>query len=120
MSYETIKFEKEEGFCLITLNRPKALNALNVKMWNEMNQVLDLINNDDNIKAFIFTGSPRPDGRPCFCAGADIKEMSTFMSGGQFAPSESTQDAPSSPVPKGMTPSAIRNGPWSGIRQSSR
>jgi enoyl-CoA hydratase/carnithine racemase len=100
MSYETIKFEKEDGFCLITLNRPKSLNALNVKMWSELDQVLDIINNDDKIKAFIFTGALRPDGRSCFCAGADVKEMATFMSGGQFAPPESTQDAPSARIPK--------------------
>ena len=100
MSYETIKFEKEDGFCVITLNRPKSLNALNVKMWSELDQVLDIIDNDDGIKAFIFTGAPRSDGRPCFCAGADVKEMAGFMSGGQFATPESTQDAPSARPPK--------------------
>jgi len=100
MSYETIKYEREDGFCIITLNRPKALNALNVKMWVELEQVLDLIDNDDEIKAFIFVGAPRPDGRPCFCAGADVKEMAGFISGGQFAQTESAQkvqEAPSAP-----------------------
>ncbi|MCK5654299.1 MAG: enoyl-CoA hydratase/isomerase family protein [Dehalococcoidia bacterium] len=90
--YETIKYEKEAGFCVITLNRPKSLNALNVKMWGELNSALDDIDNDDEIKAFIFTGTPRPDGKPCFCAGADLKEMAGFISGGVLP--ESADGAP--------------------------
>jgi len=82
VDFETITFKKEGGFATITLNRPKSLNALNVKMWSELNQALDIVDNDDDIRAFVFTGSPRPDGRPCFCAGADLKEMSGFTSGG--------------------------------------
>jgi len=80
--YETIIYEKGEGLATITLNRPKSLNALNVKMWGELNSALDDIDNDDEIKVFIFTGAPRPDGRPCFCAGVDLKELSGFTSGG--------------------------------------
>ena len=91
MSYETIKYEKEDGFCVITLNRPKSLNALSVKMWTELDHAVELIGNDDDIKAFIFTGAPRPDGRPCFCAGGDIKEMASFMSGGQFTKTDNAQ-----------------------------
>lgn len=109
MSYETIKYEKKDGFCLITLNRPKSLNALNVKMWGELDHVLDIIDNDDKIKAFIFTGAPRPDGRPCFCSGADIKEMAGFMSGGQFAQTESAQavqEAPNAPSASARVPKA--------------
>ena len=106
MSYETIKYEKKDGFCLVTLNRPKSLNALNVKMWTELDHVMNIIDSDNDIKAFVFTGAPRSDGRPCFCAGADVKEMAGFISGGQFAPTESTQaaqeapNAPSARVPK--------------------
>jgi enoyl-CoA hydratase/carnithine racemase len=80
--YETIKYEKEDGYAVITLNRPKSLNALSIKMWQELNHALDMVDNDDDIRAFIFTGSPRPDGRPCFCAGADLKEMAGFTSDG--------------------------------------
>jgi len=85
MAYETIKYEKEEGFCVITLNRPQALNALNVKMWQELDSAMDEITGDDEIRAFIFTGAPRPDGRPCFCAGADLKEMAGFQADGSMA-----------------------------------
>lgn len=82
--YKTIKFEKREGYCLITLNRPKALNTLNVQMWDELNDAHEWIDRDDEINAFIFTGAPRPDGRPCFCAGGDLKEMSTLVPEGQI------------------------------------
>lgn len=99
--YETIKYEKEAGFGVITLNRPKSLNALSIKMWQELNDVLNVIDNDDDIRAFIFTGSPRPDGRPCFCAGADLKEMAGFTSDGvlegsvEEAPANVTLNKPS-------------------------
>jgi enoyl-CoA hydratase/carnithine racemase len=103
--YETIKYEKEDGFCVITLNRPKSLNALNIKMWGELNSALNEIDNDDEIKAFIFTGTPRPDGRPCFCAGADLKEMAGFTSGGGLP--ESVDEAPANITL--MKPSGVKN-----------
>jgi enoyl-CoA hydratase/carnithine racemase len=99
--YETIKYEKEDGYAVITLNRPKSLNALSIKMWQELNHALDMVDNDDDIRAFIFTGSPRPDGRPCFCAGADLKEMAGFTSDGvlegsvEEAPANVTLNKPS-------------------------
>jgi enoyl-CoA hydratase len=92
MAFETIKFERQDGYCIITLNRPKSLNALNVKMWTELTEAINLIDNDDSIKAFIFTGAPRPDGRPCFCSGADLKEMAGNTSGGVLK--EGSSDAP--------------------------
>lgn len=98
-SYETIKYEKEDGFCVITLNRPKSLNALNVQMWMDLGSALNEIDNDDEIKAFIFTGAPRPDGRPCFCAGADLKEMAGFATGGVVPTAPNTAPAPPRPSP---------------------
>ena len=86
MSYETIKYEKGDGFCVITLNRPERLNALNVRMWQDLDSALDEIMQDHEIKTFIYTGAPRPDGRPCFCAGADLKEMAGAPSEGRSAP----------------------------------
>jgi enoyl-CoA hydratase/carnithine racemase len=79
VTYETILYEKKDGYCLITLNRPQSLNALNVQMWKDISSALDEIEKDDEIKVFIFTGAPRPDGRPCFCPGGDLKEMATFV-----------------------------------------
>ena len=84
MEFETIKYEKEDGFVLVTLNRPERLNALNVKMWNELDQAMAMFAADMESKVIIYTGAPRIDGRPAFCAGADLKEMSGFQSeGGQ-------------------------------------
>ncbi|EJD03408.1 ClpP/crotonase [Fomitiporia mediterranea MF3/22] len=59
-----------EGVALITLNRPKALNALNGALISELNNALESIEQDDSVKAVVITGSER-----AFAAGADIKEM---------------------------------------------
>jgi enoyl-CoA hydratase/carnithine racemase len=93
MSYETIKYEKEEGFVVITLNRPASLNALSVKMWEELSQAITAFDSDDDVRAAVFTGASRPDGRPCFCAGGDLKEMSTFTAGGELQGSDATDVA---------------------------
>jgi len=75
--YKTIKYEKDKegGFALITLNRPDALNAQNVQMKKELQWVFHEVLKDPDVKVYIFTGAPRADGSPCFCAGMDLKEM---------------------------------------------
>lgn len=62
--------EREEGFALIRLNRPAALNALNNAMMDELSLVIPALDADPEIRAIILTGSDR-----AFAAGADIKEM---------------------------------------------
>ena len=59
-----------EGVALITLNRPKALNALCSPLISELNDALDRIEKDEGVKAIVITGSEK-----AFAAGADIKEM---------------------------------------------
>ncbi len=75
--YKTIKYEKDKegGFALITLNRPDALNAQNVQMKKELQWVFHEVMKDPEVKVYIFTGAPKADGQPCFCAGMDLKEM---------------------------------------------
>lgn len=75
--YETIKYEKDKegGFSLITLNRPEALNAQNVQMKKELQWAFYEVMKDPDVKVYIFTGAPRKNGQPCFCAGMDLKEM---------------------------------------------
>lgn len=69
--YENILTARPEpGVALVTLNRPKALNALNSALVAELNEALRLIDADREIGAIVLTGSER-----AFAAGADIKEM---------------------------------------------
>jgi enoyl-CoA hydratase len=70
MSYETILVETRGKVGLITLNRPKALNALNSSVIAELNTVLDGFERDPGIGCVVMTGSEK-----AFAAGADIKEM---------------------------------------------
>lgn len=70
MPYETILTETRGHVGLITLNRPKALNALNSQLVAELGQALDAYEADDDIGAIVLTGSEK-----AFAAGADIKEM---------------------------------------------
>jgi len=75
VKYETILFEKEDHICIITLNRPQRLNALSMQLIDELSKVVDDIEADDEIRVAIITGASRQDGRPCFSAGVDIKEI---------------------------------------------
>ena len=70
MKFETILLEKRDRVGLITLNRPKALNALCEQLIAELEQALNELENDPNIGAIVVTGSEK-----AFAAGADIKEM---------------------------------------------
>jgi enoyl-CoA hydratase len=70
MAYETILVETRGKVGLITLNRPKALNALNSTLLGEVNRALDAFESDRNIGCIVITGSEK-----AFAAGADIKEM---------------------------------------------
>lgn len=75
MAYETILYNKENGIGIITLNRPKSLNALNSQLIRELNEVLDEIEKDDSVSVVIVTGHEK-----FFAAGADITEISTLAS----------------------------------------
>lgn len=76
MKYECLTYKKlEGGVALITLNRPDRLNALSTQLQDELWKALDEVEKDDEVRAMVFTGAPRPDGRPCFSAGADLKEI---------------------------------------------
>ncbi len=70
MAYENIIYEVRGAVALITLNRPKALNALNSPLISELGDALATIQADDGIGAVVVTGSEK-----AFAAGADIKEM---------------------------------------------
>jgi enoyl-CoA hydratase len=70
MTYETLIVETRGAVGLVTLNRPKALNALNAALVAELSQALDAFEADPAIGAIVIAG-----GEKAFAAGADIKEM---------------------------------------------
>ena len=73
MDYQNIIYSAENGIATITINRPKALNALNLATMTELKDVVAKIAVDPEVKVVIITGS----GSKSFVAGADIVEMST-------------------------------------------
>lgn len=68
--YENIKYEAREGIGYVTINRPKAMNALNTDVLGELYDVFTKIEGDAEIKAVILTGEGK-----AFVAGADIAQM---------------------------------------------
>ena len=76
--YQNLIFEKKDGIAYITINRPKALNALNKDVYDELDPVLDEIAVDESVKVVIVTGS----GEKSFIAGADIAYMLPMSSPG--------------------------------------
>jgi enoyl-CoA hydratase len=72
MAYENILTEKRGRVGIVTLNRPKALNALCAALIAELGQALDAFEADDAVGCIVITGSEK-----AFAAGADIKEMAS-------------------------------------------
>lgn len=69
--YSTLLITEESNVAIVTINRPKALNALNSTVLDELAQAFDELAANDNVKAVILTGS----GEKAFVAGADITQM---------------------------------------------
>lgn len=63
------------GIAIVVLNRPERLNAISNELGRELNFLFDRIEMDEEVRVVIITGAPRPDGRPCFCAGGDLKDV---------------------------------------------
>ena len=72
MAYETILVERAGAVAVLTLNRPKALNALNETMLGELERAMVELEGDRSVLAVVLTGS----GDRAFAAGADIGELS--------------------------------------------
>jgi enoyl-CoA hydratase len=71
MAYENILFEPADGVAVITLNRPKVLNALSMALTLELDTAISRCEADEDVRAIIITGA----GEKAFSAGADIHEM---------------------------------------------
>lgn len=72
MAFETLLIEIEEKVALVTINRPKALNALNEQVLDELSLAFNELEQNDEVRVIIVTGS----GEKAFVAGADIAFMS--------------------------------------------
>jgi enoyl-CoA hydratase len=71
MGYEKIMFEVKDGIAVLTVNRPKKMNALNFQTMDEIQAAVGEVHADDSIRALIITGA----GDKAFVAGADISEF---------------------------------------------
>jgi enoyl-CoA hydratase len=69
-TYETILVDQRDRVGIVTLNRPEALNALNVQVMHDVTDACQALDRDPGIGCILLTGSAR-----AFAAGADIKEM---------------------------------------------
>lgn len=86
MDYEILQIERNDEIAVVTVSRPKAMNALNTRFFEEMDHAVEQFKGDIDLRAVIITG----DGK-AFVAGADIAEMkdksereaSVFASRGQ-------------------------------------
>ncbi len=70
MDFKNLTIAKEENVAVLTINRPKALNALNTELLNELDKAIDVLKEEDDVFVIIITGEGK-----AFVAGADIGEM---------------------------------------------
>jgi len=87
MEFKILKLEVTNKIALITISRPQALNALNSDFFAEMDEMLNQISADKEVRAIIITGEGK-----AFVAGADIAEMSNMDSEQGKAFSKKGQD----------------------------
>jgi enoyl-CoA hydratase len=71
MAFDNLLLERDDAIALVTINRPKVLNALNTQTLDELRRVLADLRQDDSVRVVILTGA----GEKAFVAGADINEL---------------------------------------------
>ena len=71
LTLENVLYEKKGAIACVTLNRPKVLNALNGKTWENLRAAFEQARDDDEVRGVILTGA----GDKAFIAGADISEL---------------------------------------------
>ena len=74
MEYSRLLVSVENNICIITINWPEKMNALNSEVLSELDKVIDEVNENVNIKSAIITGA----GEKAFVAGADISEFQSL------------------------------------------
>jgi enoyl-CoA hydratase len=73
MSFDNLLLERDGAVAILTVNRPKVLNALNTQTLDELRRAILEIKRDDGVRAVVLTGA----GEKSFIAGADINELAT-------------------------------------------
>jgi enoyl-CoA hydratase len=83
MNFENILLSQKEALAIITINRPKKLNALNKATIEELHEAFQVLDKDSSVKVIVITGR----GEKAFVAGADISEFAHFTvdNGGKLA-----------------------------------
>ncbi|HEX3913258.1 MAG TPA: enoyl-CoA hydratase-related protein [Steroidobacteraceae bacterium] len=74
MVYENLLLERGDGYAVVTLNRPKVMNALNRALFAELDDAFVTLAGDSSVRAIILTGA----GEKAFAAGADIGELASL------------------------------------------
>jgi len=74
LTLENVLYEKKGAIAYVTINRPKEMNALNLKTWENLRAAFEDARNDTAIRGVILTGA----GDKAFIAGADISELATI------------------------------------------
>ncbi|MDB6040575.1 MAG: enoyl-CoA hydratase, partial [Verrucomicrobiales bacterium] len=71
LTLENVLYEKKGAIAYVTLNRPKVLNALNTRTWEDLRTAFETARDDEEVRGVILTGA----GDKAFIAGADINEL---------------------------------------------
>jgi enoyl-CoA hydratase/carnithine racemase len=74
MNEKVLLVEEKDGIAVLTLNRPKVMNSFNFALLNSLKEQVDALKFNTNVRVVIITGADRK----AFCAGADLKERTTF------------------------------------------
>jgi enoyl-CoA hydratase/carnithine racemase len=74
MNEKTLLVEEKDGIAVLTLNRPKVMNSFNFALLHSLKEQVDALKFNNKVRVVIITGA----GRKAFCAGADLKERTTF------------------------------------------
>ena len=74
MNLENVLYEKKGAIAYVTVNRPKVLNALSLRTWEDLRSAFEAVRADTSVRGAILTGA----GDKAFIAGADISELARF------------------------------------------